>query len=279
MEDLVRPPVVAGAFYPATEKALTELLHLLFGKKRPLPAGRLSSPIGLIVPHAGYLYSGKVAADGYKEAVRFGRPDRVIVLGTNHTGLGRPISIARGGIWRTPLGDARVDSTLADRLIEEGFAVADEAFRREHSIEVQLPFLQFIFGPGISFVPVCVMLPSFSTLATAGRGLAAAVRGEGALLVVSSDFTHYEPDPIARRLDREAIERILELDAEGFYRLLVEKRLSICGGGAITILLAAADFLGWKEAKLVSYSTSGDVSGDRSAVVGYAAISLEGAAG
>ncbi len=271
----IRQPIVAGAFYPGTHAGLMDALTGLFGGKRPSVADTPAAPEGLIVPHAGYAYSGRVAADGYREVAQFGKPDRVIILGTNHTGLGRPISIAREGIWRTPLGNARVDSTLADRLIGKGFSVADEAFWREHSIEVQLPFLQYLFGPETSFVPICVMLPSFSELAAAGEGLSECIRGESILLVISSDFTHYEPDDIARRLDREAIDRILEFDAQGFYNLVVAKRLSICGAGAITILLVAARKLGWQGAKLISYATSGDATGDRSAVVGYAAIAVK----
>lgn len=271
----IRQPIVAGAFYPGTRAGLTDALGLLFGGKQPHVANKHAAPAGLIVPHAGYAYSGRVAADGYKAAAQFGKPDRVIILGTNHTGLGRPISIAREGIWQTPLGNTRVDSALADRLVEKGFSVADEAFWREHSIEVQLPFLQYLFGPEVSFVPICIMFPSFSELTAAGTGLAECIRGESILLVISSDFTHYEPDDVARRRDREAIDRILAFDAQGFYNLVVAKRLSICGAGAITILLTAAQELGWQGVKLISYATSGDATGDRSAVVGYAAIAVK----
>ncbi len=271
----IRRPVVAGAFYPGRSDALLQVLSSLFGGK-PQPKGSLSRPLGLVAPHAGYVYSGKVAADGYMEVGKRGRPDAVIILGTNHTGLGRPISIGRAGAWRTPLGDAPVATELADRLIERGFPVAEEAFLREHSVEVQLPFIQYLFGPEVPFIPVCVMLPPLDDLIAAGEGIAEVVQGGSILVVASSDFTHYEPDGIARRLDMEAIELILGLDVAGFYRLVIEKRLSICGAGAITILLAAAARLGWSNVDLVSYATSGDVTGDRSAVVGYAAITVEG---
>lgn len=275
METKVREPVVAGAFYPGTRAGLMESLDLLFGGVRPMVTGKLDRPRALIVPHAGYMYSGKVAADGYAEVAKEGEPDWVVILGTNHTGLGLPISAARDGIWRTPLGDAPIAVDIADQLVSHGFPIAEEAFWREHSIEVQLPFLQYLFGPEIPFIPVCVMLPSFSALAAAGAGLAAVIQDKPGLVVISSDFTHYEPDKVARQIDQEAIERILAVDAEGFYTLVVRRRLSICGAGAITILLAAAQKLGWKEAKLVSYATSGDVTGDRTAVVGYAAITME----
>lgn len=276
METKIREPVVAGAFYPGTRAGLLRAMENLFDGERPEAERSLPHPLGLIVPHAGYMYSGKVAADGYREAVRAGGPREVVVLGTNHTGLGYPISIARDGIWRTPLGDAPIAAELAARLVERGFPVGEEAFLREHSIEVQLPFLQYLFGPGTPFVPICVMLLPLEDLIEAGAKLAEVVRGESVLLVASSDFTHYEPDGIARRLDMEAIEYILSLDPAGFYRTVVGKNLSICGAGAITILLAAAKGLGWVETELVSYATSGDVTGDRAAVVGYAAITVEG---
>jgi len=276
MVSKVREPVVAGAFYPGTRAGLLRTMEGLFGGGRPETARSLSRPFGLVVPHAGYMYSGKVAADGYREAARAGTPEEVVILGTNHTGLGYPISIARDGAWRTPLGDAPIAADLADRLVERGFPIAEEAFAREHSIEVQLPFLQYLFGEEIPFVPICVSFPRLNDLVAAGEALGEVVRDDAVLLVASSDFTHYEPDGIARRLDQEAIELILRFDAVGFYRLVLEKRLSICGAGAITLLLAAARELGWGEAQLVSYATSGDITGDRSAVVGYAAIALSG---
>ncbi len=275
MATSIREPVVAGTFYPGTSAALLDALTRLFGGVVPRSSGKLPTPMGLIVPHAGYVYSGAVAAQGYTELAKRGKPDWVIILGTNHTGLGHPISIARDGAWRTPLGDAPIAAAIADQLVERGFPVAEEAFLHEHSIEVQLPFLQYLFGTDIPFVPVCVMLPAFSTLATAGVRLAEVVRGTNGAVVVSSDFTHYEPDGMARELDREAIERILMLDAPGFYHLVVRKRMSICGAGAITILLTAAMELGWQKTDLISYRTSGDVTGDPSTVVGYAAITFE----
>ena len=254
---------------------LLDTLARLFGGVAPVSSGKLPTPMGLIVPHAGYVYSGAVAAQGYAAMAKRGKPDWVIVLGTNHTGLGRPISIAQDGAWRTPLGDVPIAVKIANQLVKRGFPVAEAAFLHEHSIEVQLPFLQYLFGTDIPFVPVCVMLPEFSTLAAAGVRVAEVVRGTNGAVIVSSDFTHYEPDGMARELDREAIERILMLDAPGFYHLVVRKRMSICGAGAITILLTAAMELGWQETNLVSYRTSGDVTGDRSTVVGYAAITLE----
>ena len=273
----VREPVVAGAFYPGNKEALSRNLEELFGEGLRVNQEPLSSCAGLIVPHAGYIYSGPTAAVGYRHLAALGRPAWALILGANHTGLGRPISLAQDGNWRTPLGESPIASALADRLVQEGLEIAPEAFDREHAIEVQLPFLQFLYGPSVPFVPVCVMLPSFPELKAAGEAIARVVRNESpGAIIVSSDFTHYEPGEVARKKDRGAIERILALDTEGFHRKLVNESLSICGGGAITALLSAAGALGWRSAELLSYATSGDVTGDQSAVVGYAAIALGG---
>ena len=273
----VREPVVAGAFYPGNKEALSRSLEALLGDEIAVNQEPLASSVGLIVPHAGYMYSGPTAAVGYRHLATLGRPAWALILGANHTGMGRPISLAHDGRWRTPLGESPIASELADRLVDEGLKLAPEAFDREHSIEVQLPFFQFLYGATISFVPICVMLPSFPKLKAAGEVIARVVRNESpGALIVSSDFTHYESGEIAQKKDRGAIEPILALDAEGFHRKLVSESLSICGGGAITALLSAAGALGWRTGKLLSYATSGDVTGDHSAVVGYAAIILGG---
>jgi len=275
----IREPVVAGAFYPGSRSALIAALTLLL-KQKVHVEGTLCEPMGLVVPHAGYIYSGAVAAAGYRELAAHGRPEWAIILGANHTGLGVPISIAREGVWRTPLGDAPIATGMADSLVAEGVTVADEAFLHEHSIEVQLPFLQFLFGAEIPFIPICVMLPALSDLTALGEAIARIVRGKArdkaGVVIVSSDFTHYEPDETVRSVDHRAIEKILALDVQGFYRSLIEERLSICGGGAIVALMACARRLGWDETKLLSYATSGDVTGESHSVVGYAAISLTG---
>jgi len=255
---------------------LSAELKRLFGSSVDVSEREITSPVGLIAPHAGYAYSGPTAAVGYRQLATLGQPKWAIVLGANHTGLGRPVSLARVGIWRTPLGDAPIATELADRLVATGLEVADEAFLREHSIEVQLPFLQFLFGAKIPFVPICVMLPPLSELIAFGEAISQVISDEPGVVVVSSDFTHYQPEEVARRIDHEAIERILALNVEGFYRSLVEERLSICGGGAITILMTIARKLGWNDTQLLSYATSGDVTGDRRSVVGYAAVSFLG---
>ena len=268
-----RRPVVAGMFYPGSADSLSRELIRLCGK--PRTTGMLNSSMGLIAPHAGYVYSGTVAGQGYAQVADRGRPEWAIILGSNHTGMGFPISIVTDGEWETPLGTSRIATEIAQRLIPGGARVSPEAFSREHSIEVQLPFLQHLFGLDVPFVPICVMLPPLTDLIALGESIAAVAKGSPGVVIVSSDFTHYQPDEVARQIDLEAIDRILALDVEGFYRKLIAERLTICGGGAIAAVMSCARTLGWK-ARLISYATSGDVTGDRSAVVGYAAISFIG---
>ena len=268
-----RKPVVAGMFYPGSHDALSRELAVLCGA--PKDAGRLDSSLGLVAPHAGYVYSGAVAGLAYEELASRGAPGWAIILGSNHTGMGSPISIAIDGEWETPLGTSKIATEIAGRLARGATKVAPEAFTREHSIEVQLPFLQHLFGTDVPFVPICVMLPRISDIIALGGAIAEVASESSGVVIASSDFTHYEPDEVARQIDLEAIDLILALDVEGFYRKLISERLTICGGGAIAAVMSCARSLGW-EGKLIKYATSGDVTGDRSAVVGYGAISFVG---
>lgn len=267
MGSSVREPVVAGLFYPGDSGRLRALVEESLGE----PAlQRLPGSVGLIVPHAGYVYSGRVAGGGFRAASAFGRPDVILVLGASHSGLGGALALPTDGTWRTPLGDVRLAGDLMESLAAAGIRRDASAFRREHSIEVQLPFLQVLFRDPVSVIPVCVQLAAFSSLAT-GAEVLAKVLGESRVWVVaSSDFTHYEPDAVARRVDRAALDLILAGDAEGFHREAAERALSICGAGAIVVLLLIARSLGLARSSLIEYTTSGDVTGDRSAVVGYA---------
>jgi len=274
MEPSVRPAIAAGTFYPGTREALASAVADLLGEvdRRCAP---LDSPLGLIAPHAGYPYSGPTAAAGYREVVRNGRPDVVVILGANHTGFGEPLSLDDHRAWWTPLGETPVDRDLVSRLEQSGIRAAPDAFVREHSIEVHLPFVQVLWGVETPILPICVQPLPHDTLSDAAEALVDALTDRSSvLLVASSDFTHYEPDEAARRLDRSAIEPILALDSTRFLDLCRAERLSICGAGAIALLIEVAARLGITDTQLIDYSTSGDTSADRSAVVGYAAISF-----
>ena len=276
----MRYPAVAGSFYPGTEEGLKEELHYLFGAgpEELVPRGvRLEGPLGLILPHAGYIYSGPVAAQGFRAAARYGVPEAVVVLGTNHTGYGGEVTVPDPEPWLTPLGEVPVAEELLRKLEELPGVVRDRrAFMREHSVEVQLPFLQYLFGT-VPFVPMVVLTQDRETIEEFGAGLAKIVNGRGVWIIASSDFTHYEPHQVATEKDKAALKEILELDLEGFLRVVEERRISICGVGAIGIVIAAARALGLGEAELIAYRTSGEVSGYTAEVVGYAAVLFRGA--
>ncbi len=271
MEKKVRQPVVAGAFYPEDSVRLRTLVADLLGDETPM---RVESSVAAIVPHAGYVYSGRVVGSGLRAASAFGKPEAVYVLGASHSGAGGALSLPEDGAWRTPLGDVSLDGPAMGRLLSLGLTREPAAFRHEHSMEVVLPFLQVLFQQGPPIVPVCVQLAPWADLVSGARVLGEAIGGRRVWIIASSDFTHYEPDRVARERDRVALDLILAGDAEGFYRQTVERGLTICGAGAICVLLLLARDLGLTYSSLVEYATSGDVTGDRTAVVGYAAVSF-----
>lgn len=277
----VRRPAVAGYFYPSNKKELVEMIEWSF--KHRLGPGRVPSTsesrrhnnIGYIVPHAGYMYSGPIAAHAYYEAALEGVPETVIVLGTNHTGYGRPVSVYPKGEWETPLGQIEVDYELGEKVVEYSeIADLDEyAHLEEHSIEVQLPFLQYIYGCKVKILPVVVGIHTLEVARDLSSSIVKAIESlnRDAVIFCSSDFTHYEPQDVALRKDNVAISKILELDTDGFYKVLIDENISICGPGGIMTIMEIAKALRAR-ASLLKHATSGDVWGDKSAVVGYVAI-------
>jgi MEMO1 family protein len=277
-----RPPAQAGTFYPDTEGALrTQIhncfLHSLGPRSVPsIPAAPDDQLVGLVVPHAGYDYSGPVAANSYYRLALSGLRESVIILGPNHTGYGSGVSTMADGQWATPLGDVPLDKSLASSITKfsDLIDVEEEAHKREHSIEVQLPFLQFIYPRRFQFVPICMMLQDLETSMEVGDAVAKASKGTAAMLIASTDWTHYEPQESAKKKDMEAIQAVLEMDEKKFQDVIEERRVSACGYGPVTAVLHASKILGAKHAKLLSYQTSGDTAGDKSSVVGYAAIAF-----
>lgn len=268
-----RSPCAAGTFYPADGRRLRHEVEAALGGAPPIAAPpTLTDPVGALLPHAGYRYSGAVAGAGYRALAQLGRPEAAILLGTNHTGLGGPITVAEPGTWDTPLGEIPVPGDLS-REVAEALAADqnDVPFADEHSVEVQLPFLRYLFGP-LPVVPAVAQHLSPAAANAAGAALGRLVAGRPLLVVCSSDFTHYEPDPVAREKDHRAIAAILNLDVDGFYGAVVRYRISICGVGAIALLLAAAREAGLLGAALLDYRTSGEVGGHLDQVVGYAAV-------
>src|SRR5437773_8775977 len=200
-----------------------------------------------------------------------------IILGPNHTGMGSGVSTMTEGEWSTPLGDAPIDEELAREIVDDAdmIDVEDEAHRNEHSIEVQLPFLQFIYPRRFKFVPICMMLQDLQTSIEVGEAIAKAAENHRAIVLASSDWTHYEPQEVAQSKDKQAIEAALQMDEKKFQEIIEERSVSACGYGPVTAMIHAAKLRGARSGNLLSYQTSGDVTGDKRAVVGYAAVSFE----
>jgi AmmeMemoRadiSam system protein B len=228
--------------------------------------------IGCIAPHAGYMYSGHVAGAVF---ARIEIPRRCVVMCPNHTGIGRALAMMAEGAWETPLGEVPIDSELAAALLGRLPALHDDAaaHRAEHAAEVELPFLQ-LRQPELKFVPIALGTGQFEPLEQLGHALAdvIAAQKDPVLIVASSDMNHYESDVVTRVKDHRAIERILSLDPRGLYDVVTQQDVSMCGFGPAVAMLTAARQLGAKSAELVKYATSGDVSGDREMVVGYAGV-------
>jgi AmmeMemoRadiSam system protein B len=268
---ILRHPAVAGRFYPADPDDLrTEAVGYLSQASSPRQAPLRA--IGCIAPHAGYMYSGHVAGTVFSN---IDVPKRCIVLCPNHTGMGRPLAMMSEGAWQTPLGDIPLDARLA-RTLKERFPALNEdsaAHRAEHAVEVELPFL-LLRQPELSFVPIAFGTGQFEILEQIGNALAdvIAVQTDPILIVASSDMNHYESDAVTRAKDHQAIERILTLDPRGLFDVVTQQNISMCGFGPAVAMLTAARQLGAKSSELVKYATSGDISGDRSKVVGYAGV-------
>jgi AmmeMemoRadiSam system protein B len=261
-----RDPAVAGRFYGADGAALArEVAGYLAAAGA---AGSRAPALGLVAPHAGYVYSGAIAGAAYG---RVALPAKVIVLCPNHTGLGAEVALWPGGGWRTPLGRVPVDAALTAALAASPRVEEDpEAHRREHALEVQLPFLQ-VARPDVAIAALCLGHLRLGDCEALGRDVAAAATAAGALVVASSDMSHYVPAAVARAQDGRALERLLALDAAGLYEVVHRERISMCGIVPATVMLVAARLRGATRAELVRYGHSGEVTGDDDAVVGYAA--------
>jgi AmmeMemoRadiSam system protein B len=276
----VRRPCQAGAFYEGNAESLKRQIRNCFLNK--LGPGQLPTVVengqrgvvGLICPHAGYMFSGPVAAHSYYQLAIDGKPDLVFILGPNHTGLGSGLAVMNEGVWRTPLGDVEIDAEAANQVVQESKIVdVDEAAHNyEHSIEVQLPFLQYLYGGGFKIVPICFLMQDLNSAREVGEALAKIAAQRNAVMIASSDMTHYEPQEKAQNKDLKALEAVEAMDEARFYSIIESQRVTACGYGPIGALVTAAKSLGVKEAKLLCYKTSGDVIGDYSSVVGYAAV-------
>ncbi len=278
---MIRLPCQAGAFYEGTPDALRKqveacFLHKFGPGKLPKVGSGPRNVFSLICPHAGYVFSGAVASNGYFLAAQDGQPDTAIVLGPNHTGYGSGVSLMAEGAWRMPLGDVELDSGLAKEIQRnsELIDLDDTAHRFEHSIEVQLPFLQYIYGSKLKIVPICMMMQDLQTSRDVGEAIAKAVQGKNTLIVASSDMSHYEPQKSADRKDHLAIDAVLKLDAAELQSTVEANGITMCGYGPASVAIIASKKLGASQCCLLSYRTSGDTTGDYSQVVGYASLAI-----
>lgn len=264
---MIRTPAVSGHFYSSSPALLHKDVEGFIEENQ-----QKTDAIGLLSPHAGLVYSGRVAGALYS---RITMPDAFVIMGPNHTGLGAPVSIMTSGTWEMPNGAAHVDAALAAEILGNCSVMEEDhlAHIREHSIEVQLPFIQY-FSTVPLFVPIVLMTGRYETLHAVGEALAVAIQksGKRVTIVASSDMSHYEPADVAKKKDRMALEHLLQLDPEGLYRTVREKGISMCGFGPAVAMLVAAKKLGATEAEQVLYMTSGDVNADYSSVVGYAGV-------
>jgi AmmeMemoRadiSam system protein B len=266
---MLRLPAVSGRFYPSNPTELTALI------RECVRADGNALPVRVkacLVPHAGYVYSGRVAGAVY---TRIAIPKKIVILGVRHYPRGENAAILSSGAWRTPLGDAAIDEPLAEVLRAACSLLREDsvAHSTEHSLEVQIPFLQ-VLQPGFTFVPVALGTVRFEDLVAVGEavGRVLAASREEILLLTTSDLNHYENDATTRFKDRKAINRIRALDARGLYDTCRNEAISMCGLGPTVAMITALQSLGGTRAELVRYATSGDVSGDFGGVVGYAGM-------
>ena len=263
---MLRLPAVAGRFYPANPEELTPLVRKY---AMPQPDTKPQSVKACLVPHAGYMFSGHIAGAVFARIVL---PQRIVILGVRHFPRGESLAINTGGAWRTPLGDAPIDEALAAALLQECPILREDrvAHAAEHSLEVQLPFLQ-VLSPAFSFVPIALGTVRFDDLVAVGEALARVLAANPeVLLLTTSDLNHYENDATTRLKDKKAIDQILAQNPRGLYDVCRNEDVSMCGLGPAVAMLTALRVLAAKHAELVRYATSGDVSGDTTSVVGYA---------
>ncbi len=272
----MRPPAVAGQFYPSTKDGLDALIPDLFlhplgpGEVPRLNIGGERKIEGGIVPHAGYVYSGPVAAHFYAALAKDGYPETFIIIGPNHYGVGAPVATTLED-FETPYGVARVDKELAKEIAKGIVAIDEDAHRYEHSVEVQIPFLQF-FKKDIQIVPITMLVQEEPIAVELGKVIRSAIEslGRDVVIIASSDFSHYVPKKTAYKKDAKAIEKIRSRDIEGLYRVIYKHNITMCGYGPISAMLTATR----GEVELLKYATSGDVQ-EMKEVVGYASFKVE----
>ncbi len=277
----MRKPAVAGSFYAGSATGLRRQIEDCF--KHTLGPGSFPGVskterriLGLVSPHAGYVYSGPVAAHGFFQLASEGKPKTVVILGPNHRGVGAAVALSREDKWQTPLGELEIDSGVGGQIVSAArWAQWDDlAHSWEHSIEVQLPFLQYIYRSEFRVVPIAMLSQDLEVSQDLGKAIAIALKGKDGLIIASTDLTHYESQSVASKKDRSALEAILGLDTKKLAEVVSSHNISMCGPGPVMTMLTACKQLGANKARLLHYATSGDISGDYSQVVGYASVEV-----
>ncbi len=279
---MTRKPAVAGAFYEGSSLRLREQISNCYqhrlgpGKIPEISESAERTLIGLVVPHAGYMYSGPVACHSYAELAKDGKPEAAIILGPNHTGMGTGVSIETEGDWITPLGKVEIESSIANEILKNSQFLEEDssAQEKEHSVEVQVPMIQFLYDKSVKIVPIVIMLQYLEVCKDLSAAIAKVVKERKVIIIASSDFTHYEPANIAREKDKRALANIERLEGEELLRTVERDNISMCGPGPVATTLLAAKQLGAQSSQILKYSTSGDVTGDLQSVVGYGAAKI-----
>lgn len=272
---MIRAPVVAGQFYPEDKEDLEKMIRsCLESKFGPGTEKQDEQKIfGVIVPHAGYVYSGPTACHSFK-AISHQNTELAIVIGPNHYGVGSDAATMTNSKWLTPLGLVQVDTESAEQVAKKSKIIEIDAYShsQDHSLEVQVPMLQTFLSSEFKILPIILRAQDLETAQDIGNAVYEIAQKKNSIIIGSSDFTHYEENSFAHSQDKALIEPILKLDVERFYDVLRERKVTACGYGAIASTMIACKKLGATKGKILSYSTSGDVSGNDSSVVGYGAI-------
>ncbi|MBY8999750.1 MAG: AmmeMemoRadiSam system protein B [Candidatus Heimdallarchaeota archaeon] len=280
---MIRNAQYAGSFYSSNAEQLVESIERCFNSSLGPQSLPLKDPVEtdphpfLLVPHAGYTYSGPVAAWSYFELSKYPSPDTVVILGPNHTGLGSDIGVPNKiKTWKTPLGEIKVNQELIEGMLEQSILIerSDDSHAREHSIEVQLPFLQYVIGNDFDFLPITLLNQSIDSSMMLGEIIAKVCEGKNVLVIASSDFTHFESHDSATKKDNQILEAIERMDTKTMYEIKYRLGVSMCGYGPIAGTMEVAKRTGRTRTKLLKYATSGDSFGDKGSVVGYGAAAF-----
>jgi hypothetical protein len=275
----MRKTAVAGSFYAASASALRQQIEWCF--THTLGPGELPQVKegprdirGLVCPHAGYIYSGPVAAHGFSRLASDGKPEVVVIISPNHHGIGASVAVSKEDKWQTPLGEIEVATKTGKQIISASRRAEwdNSAHQWEHAIEVQLPFLQYLYGSAFQIVPITMLRQDLSTSQDLGQAIATVLKDTNGLIIASSDFTHYEPQATAEKKDGLALEAILNFEPKRLVEVVSSYDITMCGPGPVMSMLIATQILGAKKADLLRYATSGNITGNYSQVVGYASV-------